>query len=106
MTLRVIIYVTFYPLGYDVWFFPFFLCEGLTFRESMTYPISVDKRQDSWAEVLFRVSLILFSLTGSIYLYYYPELIYWLLDWIFYIYKLGFDWGNNKLTNYHVNINI
>jgi len=103
MLSRVFVYLIFYPTGYDVWFFPLFLWEGCGFFESFKYPFAVDKRKESWIEWIFSRGLLVLLFFSIYYFYQYPRKIWTVIDYILYLYKSGLDWGNDKVTNYHVN---
>jgi hypothetical protein len=102
MVIRIVVYITFWIFGLEVWIFPYFLCEGIGFIDSLKYPYLIEKRQDSWSEVWFRICILALFIFCCIHVWMYPEILTMLNEWVSWIYNEGLNWGYNKLTNYHV----
>ena len=99
---RIFVYILFYMVGYDVWILPNFLADYKPFKEYFNPIIGYYPREDSWGEVIFRVSMAALFLAISIYSYLYPDTLVWCLETISYVHKESLEWGYNKMTAYHV----
>jgi hypothetical protein len=75
----------------------------MSFVESLNPLIGYIDRKDNWVAMLIRLSIAAFFISIAIQMYLYPEIFEYLWEWISYFYNESFNWGNEKLKNYHSN---
>jgi hypothetical protein len=100
--LRSLIYCLFYIIGYDFWVFPYFLVDGVGLWKSLQVPLSIEKRNDDLLSILFRVLFFLAVVALGYFLYSFPDYPFEFYQALIHYYNEILDWGNSKITNYHV----
>ena len=75
----------------------------MSFFESLSPIVGYFPRNDTWADIMFRIAIFTFIVSISVYFYYFPEVIIYLYNLTMGYCNDVFQWGNTKLTNYHVN---
>lgn len=99
-----IVFIFIYQFGYEVWIFPYFLCDGVPFLESFKVPIGYCKIDESRWNVVLKLTISALFILGCVYLYKNPEIYDLVKEWVSYIYNQILEWGNNKITDHHVNL--
>lgn len=102
--LRLIIYITFFIIGYDVWLLPNLMIDNRKFIESLSPIIGYYPRDDSKYEIIFRVCMLLFFLGVGVFCFQHPEEFFEAWNMFKSLFNFIETWGYNKLTNMHVKI--
>ena len=100
--MRIIIYIAFYLFGYDVWLLPNVLIDNRKFLDSLNPIIGYYPRDDSIAEILFRICFFFLIVASCIYFYMNPEQLFYFYDMVKGFFGYIEQWGYDKLTSIHV----
>ncbi len=91
----------FYIFGYDIWIFPNLFDDKLGVKDSFFPIFSCDKREETITTIIIRLSITVFVIYIGWNIYNYPELLDNAKDHAYEVYNDIFEWGNEKIINYH-----